>query len=641
MSGYLDQGSITRIKHLAKIGVQTNLSIANLGNTHDAYRISLSDSSSEYVIENWTVTFQDLTQQEIDLNVSETGNITIKITIPSETSIGNYTLIFNIQSMADPQREHNATITIVILPPAYSPKLIRTSEIIPKVNPQIQNVISYTFSIMNIGTLWDSFTIRVETPTYSGTYYGWMIFFIDKNSNFTPIINVPEDIRKLGFVELTPGEEMNLTLNVFIPMDISEGIYPDITISAVSNHDPTLMETLNFTLEVIKPNIRFGSLPEDITVISDQPLQKGDDVQIECKVFNDGSADTGPFYLRFFDGEEKSVLRVEGNDFAQYMIQNIPAHSTMYFTVTWFDIPAGLHTVFVEADKPIRFGPTETQIDGKYSFVGLVSETRENDNTASMDVYVLDSPPELVISEIRWIDIHTGQICKIFVTVSNVGSHDYIPPTARLNVNINGEPIKNLATEHINPQITRTIKASEEYQMVFYWEVPNTGLYNVAATLEYRDDPFHYESSLNRNFQTQSALPEEEREDDSGIDPQWGMCMAISLVILIAAGNFLIHGAGDLRKNKKKGTHARKVKQTTRKRSLEQKAPRLPRDKRVKAPTPFFNTKKASRDQSVKRKSVLSMLERKETEDWTCKRCGSSWPPEKTLCWDCGKKRKS
>ncbi len=361
-----------------------------------------------------------------------------------------------------------------------------------EVNPVDETEVEFFFTLRNSGNENDTYTIEVETQLGSGTYKDWIMEFENKTGVRKSTLTIPGDMKGSESNVLEANESVRLSLYVIVAWDEEEDIYNGISISAMSDGDNSQVEYVYFNLTVILPNIRVSDDPDDFYISPSSGIKEGDDVDISIRIFNYGSAETGEFYVFFYNGKRESPNEIPGNYISFEKIDTIAPGQFVEILTTWDEIPGGENDLYVYADKPIRSGDGKTLIDNKFSSDGMVMENRENDNTATIDdqfQLALDLRPDLVITRVFIEDNLGGTTTHVWVTVANAGSANAEQGSAIVSLKIGGTSLKGERSNRFNPEIPEEIFIGDEIHMEFWWEVPNEDrTFTVKASVDHPDD---------------------------------------------------------------------------------------------------------------------------------------------------------
>jgi hypothetical protein len=384
----------------------------------------------------------------------------------------------------------------------------------PEVNPMDGVEIVYEFSLKNTGNQNDTYQLEVDTPTGSGTYKNWIIEFQNGSDQRTQQLLAPTELPDNNLDNISADESVTVFLYVRVDPMEEEGIFEEITVRATSDGDNSQVVYLYFNLTVILPNIRLSDDPAFFYIDPDRGIEEDDTIDINLRVFNDGSASTGKFHVFFYNGKVDSENHRSGNFIAYETISNIPADSYMDIVVDWEDIEGGENDLFAHADKPIQSGVgiTEDQ-SGTFLEDGLVLESRENDNTASIDdIYqdAIDLRPDLTITNVVHIRDHAQGKNIVIVTIANIGSAKAEVGSATVSLKIDGDSQKQLSTNIANPMLPEDIDANDEIEIIFKWDLKTGGNHTVKAIVDHPDDIDSINDRLTTYFTTEDPFPDDD-----------------------------------------------------------------------------------------------------------------------------------
>jgi len=592
------------------------INVRNLGNTEDEIVVEVpADELCRCAGRDWEVKFGTQPSRTLSLAPLETAQTAMIVIIDKSTDPGEYSLQVRAESQGDTSVYRYTPIYINISKAVYGVELQKISSIHRRCNPADESEIEFRFTLTNTGNVNDSYNVEVETPLGSGTYKDWIMEFENKDYERVDEINVPADLRGQTDTELPKNGRIDITLYVVVALDEDEDFYEDIWVSATSNSDNTVIDYLNFNLTVILPNIRLSDDLEDFNIDPDSDIEEGDSIDINLRIYNDGNAETDSFYVFFYNGKKNSPNEQAGNYIAFEKVDNIPANSYFDVLATWDDIEGGENDIFAYADKPIRSDPGATRDPfGNFLVDGFVFESRENDNTASIAQKYEDAiylGPDLTITKIDFDDHLNGKETTVTVTVRNVGSTKALRGSATVQIRIGGDPIKDRTGNRVIPTINDDIEVDDDIKMEFVWDtgdIEEAMNLTVKATVDHPDDP----NSANDKMTTYirgadidlPPRPSPPIYDYPGFYPFLLGGLILSFLII-----FLIFRHPKMKPSKKFNAS---------------------QESRLKS-SRMINATKGRYDHVSPYASP--------GPQWTCSRCGNSWSSEKTLCWNCGKKR--
>jgi len=632
------------------------LHVLNLGNVHDSIEITAEcehlgidlyeDRSSGFGKRSL------FTIAELDLDPLEHQTITIEATIPAGISEGEHPIWITAQSVGSGSAFSHENLTLDLNRATYDMKLqryLRPDEVEnPAINPAKEGEMEMRFLLENTGNVDDEYIVRIETPLGSGTYRHWRMEFENDNETRVDTIRVPSEIPGAIDTKLAKNELMDIKLHVNVDIDEDEGLYDDICISATSVGDPMKVRYLSFNLSVILPNIRLSDDPDDFYINPDSEIEEDDSVDINLRVYNDGNDETDKFYVVFYNGKKNSPSQQYGNAIGFETVDNIPANSYTDILVTWDGIPGGENDIYAYADKPIRTSTAKTTDPDSGAFLedGRVHESRENDNTASIDDMFQDSidlRPDLTILDIEFEDsriLDTEDFITLTVTIGNVGYATADINSAEVSVKAGGEPLKEKNTNIMYPRLQEEIDAGDEITMEFKWIPDGDKNYTIKAMVDHPDD-----ISSGNDKRT------EYRDHNHHIHPPPDDISYDVELLLIAAFFsivFIILVGVAITRNKKRAMLSipkiPKKKTPVKARILEHAHSAGPNDRSTSPSHPPQDRWHSRKSDTMSRQTPhphpsQTSSQLPPSHSWTCPRCRSSWSSGKDMCWICGQKR--
>ena len=399
--------------------------VRNLGNIEDEFVVNVPNDEFSGDKKDWSARFGNMTSKTVPLDSLSQSSITMTLTIDKNTDAGNYVLQVRAESQGDTSVYVYEKLYINLTKAVFTMELEKVQTPHRKVNPQDESEIDFTFTLTNTGNVEEWYTIHVETPLGSGDYKDWIMEFEDRKGNRVKTISVPYDLEGSTDLDLAIGETVHITLYVTVAIDENEGLYDNIAISATSATDNASIEFLSFDLTVILPNIWVDNDPEYFFIEPDSGIEEGDHVDINARIFNTGEAETGEFWVFCYGSRNDSPNFLPGNYIAMEKVQNIPAGQFIDVVAMWEDIEGGEHDIYMYADKPINSGIGSTLINNQFSDRGLVLESNENDNIASMKGFEVVEPIErygvqLSASKTH-IELEDDTYTSIMLIITNIG----------------------------------------------------------------------------------------------------------------------------------------------------------------------------------------------------------------------------
>ena len=474
------------------------LFVRNLGNTDDDILVAVPNDEFTGEKKNWIVKFGAKTSTTLTLDSLSQSSIVLDLTIDKNTDPGEYTLRVRAESQGDTTVAVYSLVYINLTKASYGVRLEKFPSSVRKVNPSDQSEIEFKFTLTNTGNQDDTYTVEVETPLGSGPYKGWIMEFEDKTGGRVSTFKVPVDLKGNTDLYISKNSRVDVTLFVIVAFDEDEGDYSDIAISATSDNDNSQVAYMYFNLTVILPNIRVSDDKNDFWIEPDNDIEEEDSIDINVKIYNDGGAETDLFYVWFYNGKGSSGNEIGGNENSGLIgwekVDNIPAGQFYEVLTTWEEILGGENDIYVYADKPIKSGDGKTFIDNVFSQDGLVLESKENDNTASIhDDYqkAIDLRPDLTITRVEVDDPERDSTTTVTVTVANVGSAKALSGTGTVSLKIGGTSIRaDTATfKGINPFLPEDIDVDDDIDIEFKWDVPDEKKnFTIKVTVDHKED---------------------------------------------------------------------------------------------------------------------------------------------------------
>jgi len=494
--------------------------VQNLGNAGD--EIELESVNEAYHL-NETGEYDGLTipitsqfDPSVMLESLEEDWVKVTFTLPGNSDPGDYVIILRANSAGEPTVFTYLVLNLELHAIQYGLHLEKFPTAVRKVNPADSTEIEFKFTLANTGNYPDNYTVEVETELGSGIYKGWTMEFEDRDGNRVHSLSVPANLRNNIDCALTDcliprNDRMDITLHVIVAPDEEEGHYSEIAISATSDSDGRVVQYLYFNLTVTLPNIRLDDDPFFFYINPDSDIEEDDSIDINIRVFNDGGAETGSFYVLFYNGRRESPNELPGFYISIERVDNIPAGQYFDVTTEWDEIPGGENDIYVYADKPIQSGDGKTFICNTFSLDGLVIESRENDNTATIsDVFqqAIDLRPDLTILKVDYDDREMDSTTTVTVTIANVGSAVAQQGSAIVSLKIGGIFLKDKESNHINPELTKEIDINDDIEMEFIWEIPDEDKnFTVKANVDHPDDSNSKNDRLTVYVQTNYHRP--------------------------------------------------------------------------------------------------------------------------------------
>lgn len=466
--------------------------VKNFGNTDDEILIDIPRDQLCGEMKDWDVRFGSDYSETITLGPREEHRTAVTLFIDKDTDSGEYTLNVLAESQGETSIYQYDTIYINLTEAIYGVTLEKLATSHRRCHPLDESEVEFKFTLTNTGNHDDTYTVRIETPLGFGVYKDWLMEFENKDDERVDELSVPTDLKGNTDLFFCNHSRTDITLYVTVATNEDEGEYEDIIVSATSDSDPSVVEYLYFNLSVILPNIRLSDDPQDFYIEPDSGIEEDNSIDINLRVYNDGDAETGEFYVVFYNGKSGSSNNKAGDFIAYEKVENIPARLYVDILVIWDEIQGGENDIFAYADKPIDSGILKTIVDNKFSSDGLVSESRENDNTASIDSRYreeIELLPDLTIIDIDFDDNERGRTTIVTVTVANIGSAPAFQFSAIVSLKIGGTSIKARTSKQINPGLPEEIDGNDDIDIEFVWEIPDERRnFSVRAVVDHPND---------------------------------------------------------------------------------------------------------------------------------------------------------
>jgi len=479
------------LRELKSITISYELTIRNLGNTDDTIEVTVPNDEFSGDMSEWRASIDGQMTSSYSLESLEYDSIYLDLTIDKNTDASNYDLNVRAESQGDTSMYIYTTVHQNLTKANYQVGLESYSSTIPDIYPSDDHEIRYQFGLYNYGDVEDVFTVEVITPLMSGTYRDWQIYFRDRDGNKTQTMRVPEDVN--GWPELDKNDRVDIWVYVVVDYYEDSGTYSDIGISATSGSDHQQEETLYFSLDVIRPDIRISDDPDHFFIDPSSDIEVGDTIDINVRVYNDGDMESDSFYVWFYNGEGSSPEEEEGDPIAIEKMINIPADTFYDIVVSWDGIPEGINDIFVYADKPVRNGSRKTWHNDEFSEDGSIIESREWNNHATIHTNlssVLDLRSDLIPVDVTFSDTAPGsENVTVTVQIRNNGSSSVESGTASVRLKIGDQYLKEKNTKSTNPFIQDAIPINDFVPVEFTWNVPSViGKFPVTVTMDHPHD---------------------------------------------------------------------------------------------------------------------------------------------------------
>ncbi len=438
-----------KIKQNGYAFVEFTIEVQNLGNGDDSFIAKVPAGEFENEKEDWTVEFRyqgtPIPQSEFDLDSLAKKAITVNVGVDDRTHTGLHDLNIQLSSKGDFKIKKTFPLHLDCEQALYGVEISSVNEdnrIHQTANPadMPRDGIEYRFKLKNTGQEADSYFLGVETNTGSGVYSGWKLLFASALGS-RDTMTIPEDAPGWTGAEfLDPGEE--LEFRVFVKPPENEDVsgddldkYAGLEISALSQQNEVINESISFRLIVVRPDLRIGS--EDIYFNTSRNLKKGEHFKLEVTIHNDGETESGKFDVWVYQSLQDSLSGfggVVGNGGLiahEKDVDSIDPSSVYTLEIDWV-LEWGEHDIYVSVDKPIWSGVDKTDDTDN----GNVIEESERNNDAEMGLdplsnrpynEFLDFRPWVEVAEIDW-DHHPreDEYITLTVTIYNNDSHTVV-----------------------------------------------------------------------------------------------------------------------------------------------------------------------------------------------------------------------
>lgn len=502
--------------------ISYEISVKNLGNAQDDILLEVPQDEFSGDKSDWHAKFGSSNEKTVSLDPLAQTSVTMDLFIDKDTDEGDYSIRVRGQSESDTSVYTYVEIFQNLTKASYQVGLDKITQNVPEVNPNDGAELEFRFYLKNEGDVEDRFTVEVITPLNSGTYKNWTIEFENKEGERVDQMSVPGDVPGYGDDHLDNGDKVEIYLYVIVDRYEDAGSYPDIVISGQSDNDQSQIEYLDFNLTVIRSNIQITNDPLEFNIEPDENIMEGDTIDINLKIYNTGTAETGPFYVWFYNGLINSPLEEEGEYIALHRIDNIPAKTDTEIFVSW-EVPGGENDIFAYADKPIRSGDRKTWYGDAFCPEGDIIESMEDDNYASIAPEFkasLDIRPDIVLQDIEITDNTTGtENVVVRVTLYNEGSVPAVAGTVTVRVEIDGVSLTENVQTRDETIISECFDPYETIFLEFLWDVPDVvGKFIVNASCIQPNDRDPSNNNLSMMVQTWSPGTDPSVDDPTGPD---------------------------------------------------------------------------------------------------------------------------
>jgi len=438
-----DIPKVVKLKESGYAYVDFILEVKNLGNGDDTFIIKVPAGELDGEKEDWLVDFRIegslVPSSGFKLDTLTKEEITVEVGADDGTKADLCELDIDVSSKGDTDVKKTTTLQLDCEKTRYGVKIEGVNDKNQwnqTANPadMPRDGIEYRFNIQNIGEREDSFFLKVETNTGTGTYRDWEILF-DTKFGPEPQMRIPSEIPDWGGRK-TMDEEEEVEIKVFVKPPEDEDAsgndldkFGDLEISAESEQDSQQSDSIFFRLIVIRPDLRIA--PDDIFFDTREKIDEGDTVELEITIHNDGQAESGKFDVWVYEDEAASLSGIGGTVglsgllIHEMDVESIDPRRSHTLDIDW-EIEWGKHELYVYVDKPIMLGIDKTEDRDK----GDVTEEIENNNDAKLKAQFqeyIDFRPWIEVMGIDWDKTpEEGENITITVTVYNNASHNAV-----------------------------------------------------------------------------------------------------------------------------------------------------------------------------------------------------------------------
>ena len=193
--------------------VEYTLTLTNLGNVQDTFDLTSSGV--------WTVHFP-VTQ--FTLANGESTSVTVHVTVPLDAHDGDFDVSTITATSQGDGSSDSSTLTTTAAVPVTAAVDLEPAE--DAQTATAGGTAEYHLTLTNLGPAEDTITLSAEN-------YVWMVHF--PVTSFT----------------LASTESVDVTVHVFVPVDVNEGDFDTAEIYATSGLDPAVFDTSDLTTTVV------------------------------------------------------------------------------------------------------------------------------------------------------------------------------------------------------------------------------------------------------------------------------------------------------------------------------------------------------------------------------------------------------
>ena len=352
------------------------VTVENIGNSKDSVDLRYSYATAEMKDENWKV---KLSKNFTTLYPYESRDVIVSVLIPLKALADTNFLSLNIQEgyiiSIHGISQNDTTVTAekeieVLVNPIYDFSFSKSKDVKYLILHQSQ-IVDYTFKIENKGNNWDLIDIWPESTSDN---LAW--------------IYIPFEQRKL-----LPGVIEELTINFEPPPHLDAGKY-EFTIYGKSVSQPTLITTLELTLEIIESDLELTTIQIGDKTLSQAKIKEGETVLIRVLITNVADLD---YYNRSTD-ENVVIKFMEGSNYiGETNITYLPAkradeENSIWVTHSWKIGKARPYTITVHLDPYEAFPESileNNELSGKVEVRGSGDSGEDTSDIKSSDLFML------------------------------------------------------------------------------------------------------------------------------------------------------------------------------------------------------------------------------------------------------------
>jgi hypothetical protein len=351
------------------------VTVENNGNSKDSVDLRHAYVTRSMADENWRV---QLSKNFTTLYPYEARDVIVSVSIPLEAIADTNFLTINERegylisiigtSQNDTTVEADEEIEVVVNE-IYDFGFNKESD--RKFMILHDTYLLYEFQVENKGNTKDKIIFSYESPHSS-----W--------------ITIPFEERTLF-----PGVTEVLSINFEPPVTLSAGEY-EFTIYGQSDNEPTLISSLNITIEIIESDIEITAIQIGDESLSKADVKEDETVLIRALLTNVGDLD---YYNKTTEDNENLVIRfMEGSNFIDELnITYLPSERTSTDNSIWVTVPwrvgkARTYTIIINLDEYGAFDESNTEnnkLSGKLVVKGVGEASDTSDDIESSELYLI------------------------------------------------------------------------------------------------------------------------------------------------------------------------------------------------------------------------------------------------------------